>query len=108
MAVYVRGLGGGPHGKGDVAAMMVRDGDLVAIFNSIHRVMKAEKLLKEGGFPILLIPVPRALRADCGLAIRYPADDRLQLEQFLRNHDLLPEEVYCKSGETFLPSPPSD
>ena len=26
---------------------MVNDGDYVAIFNSVHRVMKAEKLLKD-------------------------------------------------------------
>ncbi len=87
--------------------MMVRDGDMVAIFNSIHRVMKAEKLLKERGFPILLIPAPRALRADCGLAIRYDAGDRTSLEQLLRDSDLFPEEIYCKSGETFLPAPPA-
>ena len=86
---------------------MVRDGDIVAIFNSIHRVMKAEKLLKEQGFPILLIPVPLALQADCGLAIRYGADDRRQLEQVLRDNDLLPEETYRKSGDMYLPVPPS-
>jgi hypothetical protein len=81
---------------------------MVAIFNSIHRVMKAEKLLKEQGFAILLIPAPRALRADCGLAIRYDAGDRRHLEQVLRDSDLLPEEVYCKSGETYLLSPPAE
>lgn len=87
--------------------MMVRDGDIVAIFNSIHRVMRAEKLLKERGLPILLIPAPRALRADCGLAIRYGAGDRQLVEQALRDNDLIPEEFYCKSGDIYLPSPPS-
>ena len=51
---------------------MVREGDFVAIFHSIHRVMKAEKVLKQEGAPILLIPVPRQLTSDCGLAIRFP------------------------------------
>ena len=50
---------------------MVKDGDYVAIFNSVHRVMEAEKLLKEKRLAVLLIPAPRALAADCGLALRY-------------------------------------
>ena len=40
---------------------MVNNDEYVAIFNSIHRVMKAEKMLKELRLPILLIPAPRAL-----------------------------------------------
>lgn len=50
---------------------MVDDGDYVAIFHSIHRVMKAEKYLLGQGLDILLIPVPRSLSADCGMAIRF-------------------------------------
>ena len=49
-------------------AVVVKDGDYIAIFNSIHRVMAAEKLLKEKHLTMLLIPAPRALTADCGLA----------------------------------------
>jgi hypothetical protein len=29
-----------------MGTVMVKEGDYVAIFNSVHRVMKAEKLLK--------------------------------------------------------------
>ncbi len=51
---------------------MVNVGDCVAVFHSIHRVMKAEKILKEAGLDVLLIPVPRELSAECGMAIRFP------------------------------------
>ncbi|MBI1920715.1 MAG: DUF3343 domain-containing protein [Geobacter sp.] len=79
---------------------MVKDGDYVAIFNSVHRVMKAEKLLKEQRLPILLIPAPRALRADCGLAIRYADADRQAVEGHLVKAGLAPEEIYVKrAGE---------
>ncbi len=50
---------------------MVAEGDCVAIFDSIHRVMAAEKILKGQHLDILLIPVPRLLSSDCGMAIRY-------------------------------------
>jgi hypothetical protein len=81
---------------------MVRDGDLVAIFNSIHRVMKAEKILKERSVSFLLIPAPRALKSDCGLAIRYSQGDRQTIEEILHETGLAPEEIYRKNGEIFV------
>ncbi len=81
---------------------MVREGDLVGIFNSIHRVMKAEKLLKGLGLDILLIPAPRTLSADCGLAIRYAEKEREVVETALAEALLLPEELYRKQGEEYL------
>jgi hypothetical protein len=83
---------------------MVGEGDFVAIFNSIHRVMKAEERLKERQMPILLIPVPRTLQSDCGLALRYAATDRAQVERALEEEGLFPEEVYVKRGERFVKS----
>lgn len=79
---------------------VVNDGDYVAIFNSVHRVMKAEKLLKERRLPILLIPAPRVLHSDCGLAIRYAEADRQAVETLLDEAGLAPEEIHVKrAGE---------
>lgn len=80
---------------------MVKEGDYVAIFNSIHRVMEAERLLKERHLKILLIPAPRALAADCGLAIRYAEDIRGEVEGALAQAGLLPRELYRKTGADF-------
>lgn len=80
---------------------MVREGDYIAIFNSIHRVMEAERLLKDRGLKILLIPAPRALAADCGLAIRYDETTRTEVETALCEKGLMPRDLYRKSGETF-------
>lgn len=81
---------------------MVREGDLVLIFNSIHRVMKAEKVLKERRLDFLLIPVPRSLKSDCGLAIRYAETDHAGIAAVLAEADLLPEEQYRFSGGEFI------
>lgn len=80
---------------------MVKDGDYVAIFNSVHRVMEAERLLKDKHLKMLLIPAPRALAADCGLAIRYAQDVRGEVEAVLAEAGLLPRELYRKSGENY-------
>jgi hypothetical protein len=83
-------------------AGMVKEGDLVAIFHSIHRVMKAESLLKSQGIAMLLIPAPRALHADCGLGIRYSPEDRTDVERTLEESGLEPEEVYMRSGDGYV------
>jgi hypothetical protein len=81
---------------------MVNEGDIVAIFNNVHRVMKAEKVLKEKRFDMLLIPAPRALKSDCGLAIRYKEAQRTEIESALREAGLAPEEIYIKQGDELI------
>lgn len=81
---------------------MVKDGDLVAIFHSIHRVMRAEKLLKQQRAEILLIPVPRQLTSDCGLAIRYPQSERERVEKILAEAGLTAAETYRRQGAEYL------
>lgn len=80
---------------------MVREADLVAIFHSVHRVMKVEKILKLAGLDILLIPVPRQLSSDCGLAIRYAPAIRSEVEALLAKEGLQPAEIYRRSGSGF-------
>lgn len=81
---------------------MVKENDYVAIFHSIHRVLKAEKLLKEAGVEFLLIPVPRQLTSDCGLALRFSAPARAQLLQVLADAGLSPVEMHRRSGGAYL------
>jgi hypothetical protein len=80
---------------------VIKDGDYVAIFNSVHRVMEAERLLKDRKLKMLLIPAPRELAADCGLAIRYAEDVRSEVEGALAEAGLLPHDLYRRSGDTY-------
>ncbi|HAD05297.1 MAG: hypothetical protein A2091_09375 [Desulfuromonadales bacterium GWD2_61_12] len=84
---------------------MVAENDLVAIFHSIHRVMKAEKLLKLAGLDILLIPVPRQLSSDCGLAIRFAPEVGAAVLAVLGREELLPTELYRRSGKGYVRIP---
>ena len=80
---------------------MVRENDYIAVFHSIHRVMKAEKILKGAGVAILLIPAPRQIGSDCGLALRYAAEDAEQVKALLLEQELPPAEVYQYQGGNF-------
>lgn len=72
---------------------MVQEGDYLAVFNSAHRVMKAESLLKARGISILLIPAPRQLMTDCGLALRFSPETRDEVMQVLKQEQLEPAFV---------------
>ncbi|RJP18493.1 MAG: DUF3343 domain-containing protein [Deltaproteobacteria bacterium] len=63
---------------------------MVLIFRGTHQVMSAEKRLKKGGVPMRLIPVPRRLTSDCGLAIRIPLRERARARELLSASRLLP------------------
>ena len=44
-------------------------------FNSTHQAMLMEKVIKENGYGIRLIPIPRSLSASCGLAARVALEE---------------------------------
>lgn len=79
---------------------MIQNGQYLAVFSSAHRVMKAENILKGCGLPILLIPAPRALSTDCGLAIRYDCDLNENVLQALATENLLPTIIYRKENDS--------
>ena len=79
---------------------MVNELDYVAIFHSIHRVLSAEQLLKQHRAAFLLIPVPRKLTSDCGLALRIAPGELAPVLAVLRGANLLPPELYqLRAGE---------
>lgn len=79
---------------------MVNEGDCVAIFHSIQRVMKAEKQLLARELDILLIPVPRRLSADCGMAIRFSLSSLVAVKDALSQIDMQIAEIWLmRDGE---------
>lgn len=48
----------------------------VVLFKSVSYVLKAEKIIKESGFPCKLIPVPKRISPDCGVCLRIDAGSK--------------------------------
>ncbi len=71
----------------------------ILIFNSVHRVMKAEKLLKDANLDSKTIPVPRKLSSDCGLAIKI---NNIEINDILKALEKeTPEEIYLEDQEQY-------
>jgi len=67
---------------------------LILIFRGTHQVMSVEKRLKGAGVPLRLIPVPRRLSSNCGLAIRIPLDQRDRVREILSEARMLPVSAH--------------
>ena len=70
----------------------------ILLMDSVHKVMKAEKVLKSAGILIDLVPVPREISSDCGVAIEFDSAPR---EDVL---DLL-EKAGCPALECYVKGP---
>jgi hypothetical protein len=52
----------------------------VILFYTTSSAMRAEKVLAREGYSMELIPTPRELSSDCGIALRFDWDRREQIE----------------------------
>jgi hypothetical protein len=66
----------------------------VITFDSIHRVMRAEKILLENGVAMKLIPTPRHISSDCGMVVEVDGMYVSQAKRILIEHDLRVEGIY--------------
>ncbi|WP_408956659.1 DUF3343 domain-containing protein [Natroniella sp. ANB-PHB2] len=53
------------------------------VFNSTHHALKAEQVLKDNGYQLMMVPIPTEITADCGTAIK------LEVESEQEAYDLL-------------------
>lgn len=75
--------------------MIRREGKrLVLTFHTTADAIAMERLCKEQDIPGRLIPVPRELTSDCGMAWSLPPEAETQLDAVLKRH---PIEIASKS-----------
>lgn len=56
----------------------------VVLFHTNSAALKAEKALKAAGLEIKLIPTPRQLSSDCGIALRFHWPQAQAVEETLQ------------------------
>lgn len=55
----------------------------VVLFHTTTSALRAEKILQKAGLTVKLIPTPRELSSDCGIALRLELSDRAEVEERL-------------------------
>jgi hypothetical protein len=71
----------------------------VFLFESVHRVMKAEKLLKAKGIKVDFTPVPREISSDCGVAIELSGDSEAEALLILRENGMSVGDCYIRDSK---------
>ena len=74
-----------------------------AVVETIHYVIKGEKILKQVGLRIDVIPVPREISSDCGMALEFSCQDRHRVEQLLGEENITVVGIYQLSKGRYSP-----
>jgi len=68
----------------------------VILFHSIHQVMRVEKILKGKGVQVDLIPVPREISSDCGVAIELHLESKEEALRLIEESKIPIIECYTR------------
>jgi hypothetical protein len=71
----------------------------IVLFQSTHNAIKAERLCLQAGIACQVIPVPREISSDCGVALEINDGDRELVEQLLKKNSI-PSEIRLPIRQT--------
>ncbi|MEW6264865.1 MAG: DUF3343 domain-containing protein [Thermodesulfobacteriota bacterium] len=74
---------------------------VIFILASIHHVLRAEKALLKAGLAFELIPVPKEVNPDCGLALEVKSEGAEIVRKALRKAGLKIRAEYRRQGREF-------
>ena len=66
---------------------------VMTFFGSYH-ALRSESVLKKAGFPVRLIPGPREISPNCGVALRFPYERREEAVAVLKQNSVQFEAVH--------------
>jgi hypothetical protein len=66
----------------------------VALFHSTAHVMRGEKVLDQAGVRVKMIPTPRQISSDCGVALRFDRQESDRVAAILAENGVPVKGVY--------------
>ena len=66
----------------------------VVTFFGSHHAIRAEGILKREGVTAVLIPGPREISPNCGVAVRFDYNRREEVQALLREHMIHFEDIH--------------
>ncbi len=61
---------------------------MLYLFKSTHKVIKAEKLFKKNNIYYKIIPVPKSISSECGMAIEIESKDEINCNNILKENTI--------------------
>ena len=78
--------------------------DLLLVFGSVQRVMRAERAAREAGLDVDSVPAPRSVSSQCGVVLEAKAEEAGALDDVLRHVELKPQSVWRRREGNWTPS----
>jgi len=66
----------------------------VITFFSSQQVMRAEKVLKDNDYKVLLVPGPREISPNCGVALCFDYNKRNEVKKLMDKEKLIYENIH--------------
>lgn len=82
-------------GKGEGSNHLKVSERCAAVLEAIHYVIKGEKILKGAGLAIDVIPVPREISSECGMALEFSCQERDRVKRLLTDEDVTVVGIYA-------------
>lgn len=67
---------------------------LVLTFSNETQVLRFESILKKNNINCKLIPIPRDISSGCGIAIQTDINNKLMIEEIIKNNQLTVNGIY--------------
>ena len=79
------------------------DARLIAVFDSIHYVLAAERVFKQHGLWYDLVPTPREVSSDCGMVLEFKEADLRAAAPVFADVRVKQQAVYRRGVDGFEP-----
>ena len=78
--------------------------DLLLVFGTVQRVMRAERTARQHELDVDVIPAPRAVSSECGMVLEARSAQARDLLTALESAGLAHQSVWRLQGDTWLPT----
>ena len=66
----------------------------LATFETTHMAILFEKTFRKAGLSVKIVPVPRSLSSSCGLACRFPCDQKDFILTYCEEKDIEIQDIH--------------
>ncbi|MHC1719100.1 MAG: DUF3343 domain-containing protein [Clostridiaceae bacterium] len=72
-------------------------------FKNTHSAINAEKILKNKGIEVIVIPTPTTLTKSCGISLRIKPEDLPKASEVINNREIEIGSIFVKSETGYKP-----
>ena len=74
----------------------------LAVFDSVHQAIRAEKLMRSQGFAVDLVPTPREISASCGQSLLFSSADQEAVMQIMAREAVACRGIYAADAKNHV------